>query len=97
MGVSRWNLNARLLKRNAINSVLGKWEVHVRGRVCMGPNEMSSRCLEADFGVEAVWQVQKCQNHVYDVDLDLENDVSVQRSRNFHWHLFIAESKCLVV
>ena len=32
-----------------------------------------------------MWEVQKWQNGVRDLGIDLENDVEVRRSRNFNW------------
>ena len=65
-------------------------------------NEISSRCWEAEFwfGDSLNGGNKKCQNGVRHVDLDLENEVKVWRSRNFSWlylgQLSNTESECLV-
>ena len=54
----------------------------VRVRVC---KEISSRYWDADFWLWVVLDggSTKCQNGVR--DLDLENEVKVQRARNCNW------------
>ena len=65
-----------------------------------GCNEISSRRWEVNFGAKVALdeEVQKRQNGVS--DLDFENQVKVQRSRNIRFSIsravFNAESKCLV-
>ena len=53
-------------------------------------DEMSSRCLEADFlwgGKPTTSEVQNCQNGISDLEFDLENGVVVRKSRNFNGHI----------